>query len=206
MVKHNNVVPNQHFHKRWARRVKTWFAQPVQKKLRRDKRKTKAAAIAPRPAAGALRPLVHCPTQKYNSKVKLGRGFTLEELRKAGISPAFAPTVGISVDHRRSNRCEESLNTNVERLKEYQSRLVVFPRCLKKQKKGDANKAALDDAVQLKGEYMPKPKTDTTISFIKITDEMKKVQGRSALRIARNEKRLQGKRDKKRREAEAEGN
>lgn len=27
MVKHNNVVPNGHFHKKWQRRVRTWFDQ-----------------------------------------------------------------------------------------------------------------------------------------------------------------------------------
>jgi hypothetical protein len=58
------VIPNQHFHKDWDRRVKTWFDQPRQKKIRRERRKVKAAALAPRPVSGALRPLVNCPTQK----------------------------------------------------------------------------------------------------------------------------------------------
>jgi len=75
------VVPYAHFHKNWARRVKTWLHQPAQKKIRRDKRKEKAAKLAPRPASGNLKPLVHCPTQKYNAKVKFGRGFSLEELK-----------------------------------------------------------------------------------------------------------------------------
>lgn len=26
-MKHNNVVPNGHFHKKWQRRVRTWFDQ-----------------------------------------------------------------------------------------------------------------------------------------------------------------------------------
>lgn len=30
---------------------------------------------------GLLRPAVHAPTQRYNMKVRTGRGFTLEELR-----------------------------------------------------------------------------------------------------------------------------
>ncbi len=67
MVRHNNVIPNQHFHKDWQNRVKTWFQQPAQKKIRREKRKIKAAKLAPRPASGALRPFVHCPTQKVIS-------------------------------------------------------------------------------------------------------------------------------------------
>jgi large subunit ribosomal protein L13e len=49
-----------------------------------------------------------------------------------------ARTVGICVDHRRKNRSVESLEANVARLKEYQSRLIVFPRRTGKTKKGDA--------------------------------------------------------------------
>ncbi len=35
MVKHNNVIPNQHFKKKWQFRVKTWFNQPARKQRRR---------------------------------------------------------------------------------------------------------------------------------------------------------------------------
>merc|ERR1712137_490574 len=48
-------------------------------------RAAKAAKMAPRPASGPLRPMVHGQTQKYNLKVKAGRGFTLAELKAAGI-------------------------------------------------------------------------------------------------------------------------
>ena len=34
-------------------------------------------------------------------KQRAGRGFTLEEVKAAGLSKKFARTVGISVDHRR---------------------------------------------------------------------------------------------------------
>ncbi|KAH8077543.1 hypothetical protein JL720_9924 [Aureococcus anophagefferens] len=72
MVKHNNEVPNQHFHKKWASsrgplKVITWFDQPAKKQIRRQKRAAKAAAVAPRPVA-RLRPVVHCPTQKHCAK------------------------------------------------------------------------------------------------------------------------------------------
>lgn len=43
-------------------------------------RQSKAAAIAPRPV-DRLRPIVRCPTIKYNRKVRAGRGFTLTELK-----------------------------------------------------------------------------------------------------------------------------
>ena len=56
-------------------------AQPAKKKSRRLARKAKAAAIAPRPAAGSLKPAVRCPTIRYNTKVRAGRGFSLDELK-----------------------------------------------------------------------------------------------------------------------------
>ena len=118
MPKHNNVVPNQHFHKKWAGgvtgaargplQVVTWFDQPAKKKGRRLKRAAKRQAVAPRPT-GMLRPAVHCPTIKYNSKVRLGKGFSLEKLKGAGIPAAFAPTIGIAVDKKRFNKSAESL-------------------------------------------------------------------------------------------------
>ena len=52
---------------------------------RRLARAAKAAAVAPRPV-DKLRPVVRCPTIRYNRKVRVGRGFTLEELSAAGIS------------------------------------------------------------------------------------------------------------------------
>ena len=196
MVKHNNVVPNNHFHKDWARRVKTWFQQPIQKKIRREKRRIRAAEIAPRPASGPLRPLVHCPTQKYNSKVRLGRGFTLDELKEAGIAANVAKTIGIAVDHRRTNKCVESLQLNAQRLKEYKARLIVFPRKSGVIKNGDSSREELASATQLKGEILPSTTTETAISYAPITEEMKAFAARSTLRIARNEAKLAGKRAK----------
>ncbi|KAI3929685.1 hypothetical protein MKX01_025853, partial [Papaver californicum] len=46
----------------------------------------------------------------------------------AGIPKKLAPTIGISVDHRRRNSSLEGLQTNVQRLKTYKAKLVVFPR------------------------------------------------------------------------------
>ena len=117
MVKHNNEIPHQHFHKRWADRVKMWFDQPAAKQRRRSVRKAKAAAIAPRPAGGALRPVVRAQTVRYNTRVRAGRGFTLAELKEAGVNPKLAPTIGVAVDHRRTNKSTQSLLANVARLK-----------------------------------------------------------------------------------------
>ena len=99
-AKRNNLIPNGHFHKDWQNYVKTWFNQPARKFRRRQNRIAKAARVAPRPL-GKLRPVVHCPTYKYNVKVRAGKGFTLEELKAAGLSKKYAQTIGIAVDHRR---------------------------------------------------------------------------------------------------------
>ena len=84
-AKRNQMVPNAHFHKDWDRYVKTWFNQPARKDRRRKARSAKAARVAPRPVK-TLRPVVRCPTYKYNIKDRRGRGFTLEELKAAGVS------------------------------------------------------------------------------------------------------------------------
>merc|ERR1711953_1479753 len=143
----NNVLPNVHFRKvngcQWKGKnrvmMRTWLDQAGRKKRRLNNRRKKAAKIAPRPVAGLLRPVVHPPTQRYNMKLRLGKGFTLEELREAKIPKKMARTIGIAVDHRRRNRCQESLQANVERLKLYKSKLLVFPRGSGKKavKKGD---------------------------------------------------------------------
>jgi ribosomal protein L13E len=44
-------------------------------------RAEKAKAVFPRPVAGPLRPVVRGQTLKYNTKTRLGRGFTHEELK-----------------------------------------------------------------------------------------------------------------------------
>jgi len=149
MVKHNNVLVNNHFRKRWADRVKTWFNQPARKAIRRRNRKVKAARVFPRPVSGNLRPVVHCPTQKYNMRVRSGRGFTIGELKTAGIAPCNAIGLGISIDKRRQDRSRETLNANVQRLKLYRSKQIIYPirthnRHPKKKSKTPADKVASD--------------------------------------------------------------
>lgn len=124
MVKHNNVVPNAHFHKDWQRRVKTWFDQPARKTKRSKLRAAKRTKIAPRPLKPYL-PIVQGQTIKYNRKEREGRGFSLLELKQAKLTPKYARTVGIKVDHRRRNRSQEVLTRNVQRLELYKSKLTV---------------------------------------------------------------------------------
>jgi len=135
---HNNVLHANHFRKDWQRRVRTWFDQPGRKLRRRTARKTKAATLGVRPLS-LLRPAVRAQTVRYNRKVREGRGFTLSELKEAGIGRKEARGVGIVVDHRRRNLSEEGKKVNVERLKAYKARLIVFPRKAGKPKKGDSS-------------------------------------------------------------------
>jgi large subunit ribosomal protein L13e len=134
-MKHNQVIANQHFRKDWKRRIKCWFNQPARKLRRRNTRAAKAKVLAPRPLH-RLRPIVQCHTKKYSSKARAGKGFTLDELQAANIRRKEAKGIGIAVDHRRRNLSEEGFNRNVERLKAYKKRLVVFPRNPSTKKKG----------------------------------------------------------------------
>ena len=123
MVKGNHALPDAHFRKWWQRHVKTWFDQPARKKSRRLARQDKVVKNGTRPL-GMLRPAVRPPTQRYNMKLREGRGFTLEEIKSVGVSKKYARTIGIAVDHRRRNRCQESLDLNTQR---YVRLLTVAP-------------------------------------------------------------------------------
>lgn len=132
-----------------------------------------AARIAPRPVDGPLRPIVRCPTNKYNMKQRLGRGFTYEELKAADILVPQAASIGIAVDHRRKNRNQESMDVNVARLRHYKSKLVLFPRRPGKPKVGDSDAAVLDTATQLTGKLQPIPKRRRKMEYRPITEEEK---------------------------------
>ena len=58
--------------------------------------------------------------------------------QNASINKKQARSIGISVDYRRRNSSMEGLQANVQRLKEYKSKLILFPRHPSKPKKGDA--------------------------------------------------------------------
>jgi len=200
MVKHNNQVPNQHFHKDWQSFVRTWFNQPAKKVARRAARLAKAKATAPRPI-GQLRPIVRGQTNKYNGKVRAGRGFTLDELRSAGVNVHEARGFGISVDHRRKSRNAEALSLNVARLKAYRSKLVVFPRnaTSKRAKKGDTPKeqrAQVAKQAPIEATFpatvaLPKSKAR------KITAAEREATVTAVLRKARTDALLWGRREKR---------
>jgi len=192
MVKHNNVIPNVHCKKKWLAssrgplKVKLSLDQATKKKARRLRRAAKAAKIAPRPLQ-LLRPAVRCQTQRYSSKVRTGRGFTLQEIRAAELTPAYARTVGIAVDHRRTNKSEESLDANVARLKEYTSKLIVFP------KRRGGSKVDTSKFVKTQtGVIMPIVKSADEIVMAEVTKAMKDSCAYTQMRVARNETKVRG--------------
>ena len=144
MPKANNAIPHvhqrKHFQPSCAHKgtFRVHLDQATKRIARRRKRLEKARRIFPRPLR-TLKPQVNCPTIRYNFKKRLGRGFSTEELKAAGVKPHFAATVGISVDGRRKNISEEGLKANVQRLQDYMSKLVLFPINHKKVRAGEAS-------------------------------------------------------------------
>ena len=206
MVSHNNVIQSSHLRKHWMRRVKCFFNQPAHKTLRRQRRASKAAAAGVSPIS-KLRPIGYCQTRRYANKVKFGRGFSLAELKAAGLTPAFAQTVGISVDHRRHNKNAETMATNVERLNQYKSKLILFPTTAGKPKKGEINDSTAEQlkaaAQNTQDGVFALPKTTTRCKIETLTADMKKAEIYKKLRQERINKRYNGMRIKRAAEEEA---
>lgn len=171
-------LSNAHY-KDQFNRVKTFFNQPAQKLRRRKLRAAKAKRVGPNPTH-LLRPAVRGQTNRYNNKIKLGRGFTLAELKESGVKGVnYARSVGIAIDRRRKDTCAETKKINVERIKEYVSRMILHPR-RKADKKPKILEATPD---QLKSSeaveqnttktVIPLPKAECAFSFGAITKEMK---------------------------------
>lgn len=169
----------------------------------RAARAAKAEKVFPRPVEGLLRPAVRGTSKRYNMKVRLGRGFTLEELKEAGIGAKYAQTIGIAVDHRRRNKSLETMQANVNRLKTYMSKLVLFPRNAKAPKAGDATANEVATAEQLEGKILPLAKEKFAVEFAPVTDELKAASAYGKLRLEMMNKRQVGPRFKKAQEEAA---
>merc|ERR1712168_1655088 len=125
--------------------------------------------------------------------------------KNAGINKRQAATIGITVDYRRRNKSVESLQQNVQRLKEYKSKLILFPKKSSKPKKGDASAEEIKMATQLSGPVMPFPSAVHKSEKARaVGADEQKYSAFIALRQARAKARLFGKREKKAREAAEE--
>lgn len=190
-ISKNNPIQKNHFRKQWQERVRVHLDQAGKKKSRRVARDVRAARVAPRPV-DILRPIVRAPTLRYNRKVRAGRGFTFEELKAAGVAPKYARTVGIAVDHRRQNRSVEGLEVNVQRLKEYLGRLIVFSK--------DSKDEVETTSVFSIASALPITNAAPVVSTGAIAD-VETTDAYQTLRKAFSDKRHAGKREKKAREA-----
>ena len=207
MVKHNNVVPNTHLRKHWQRNVTIWLNQASRHNRRLLARKQKAQTIAPRPI-DQLRPVVRGNTIRYNNRTRLGKGFSLAEIKAAGLSVSFARSIGIAVDARRQNRSQESLDVNKARLTAYLNRLVLYPRHEKKPVT-KAKGGILNDTPKENQQVSDKAVVNTKLPLVKRvkalpTAELAKLRNLRAYRTLRQEwanKKNEGKRSKKAEEA-----
>merc|ERR1712243_361743 len=112
----------------------------------------------------------------------LGRGFTLEEIKSSSLYKDLARTHSIAIDYRRRNKSVESLQKNVQRLKEYRSKLILFPKKLSKPHKCYATKEEMDVATQLASKQI--------IPFGEVVEDEAKFSAYQTLRKARAHKRL----------------
>uniref|UniRef100_A0A915DNT1 Large ribosomal subunit protein eL13 n=1 Tax=Ditylenchus dipsaci TaxID=166011 RepID=A0A915DNT1_9BILA len=191
--KGNNVLPNAHFHKHWQRRIKTWFDQPARKVRRRQARVAKAAKICSETCswlAPSCSSLSICPLQW---KTASWQRITLEELKGAGLTKYEAMSIGIAVDFRRTNKSVEGLQNNIQRLKLYRSKLILFPKKLSAPKR---------ETAVLKRSMKQHSRREKALP---LTDELKNFPVYCHLRRVRADKRCRGKREKKAREAADEG-
>jgi large subunit ribosomal protein L13e len=206
MVKHNNVVPNVHQRKHWQKRVRTFFNQAAKKRSRLLNRQAKASKLFPRPLE-ALRPQVRGQTIRYNRRIRLGRGFSLAELKAVKITPEFAQTIGISVDHRRKNRSEEGLEANKKRLLAFLNKIVLKPLRAGKPKKGLVNDTESSENFEQSTDRFVLPlkttkKREKPITTAELAKLRKANTAFRTLRLEWASQKYKGNRDKKKKELE----
>lgn len=175
----SKTLSNVHLNKDWQEKVKTFFNQPAKKLKRRQVRAAKAKKLGPNPTH-ALRPAVRGQTRRYNNKIKLGRGFTISELKLAGIRGVeYARSIGIAIDTRRKDTCSETQKMNAERIKEYVSKMILYPR-KNNDKKPQVLEATADQLKSVEAtqqnttrSVIPLPKAESAFSWTAITKQMK---------------------------------
>merc|ERR1719300_2213250 len=114
-MRHNSGIPKKTVKTNWQRYIRTEFHKPFAKKRKQSTKALKAASKSKRPLH-LLRPVVRCLSQKYDSRLRLGQGFTKLEVEKAGLDLNWCYRFGVKIDKRRKDQNEETLKRNVERL------------------------------------------------------------------------------------------
>lgn len=152
---------------------------------------------------------------RTNHKITQEHELTTIHTQEAGIPRKLAPTIGISVDPRRQTTSQEALALNVERLKSYKARLILFPRKAGQHKKLDSSAEdvkAASDAKNIVAKLSASLPIDSGVGIKHGISEVKKSDlpkgeesAYTKLRTARSEARLVGVREKRAKaKAEAE--
>ena len=93
------------------------FPNQTERKKRSPRLRLRKVVLSVPNPTHKLRPIVRGQTNKYNKKIKLGRGFTEKELKEAGIRGlSYARSLGIAVDLRRKDTSKETLDLNAGRI------------------------------------------------------------------------------------------
>ena len=111
--------------------------------------------------------------------------------------------IGIPIDHRRKNRSVEGLEANIARLKEYKSKLIIFPKKMNKVKKGDSDPKICATAKQVKGELLPLKAVELG-ETTRVLKETPVVHAYSTLRMAQSDAKLVGVRAMRKKQKEEE--
>jgi large subunit ribosomal protein L13e len=125
----------------------------------------------------------------------------------------FAKTIGITVDHRRKNRSQESFEANKARLTNYLSKLVLYPKheghYVSKAKNGILNDTPKDQQTVATAPTVnvlaPLVKRVRSVSKIEL-ERLRKSSAYRSIRQEWNNQRNEGIRQKKAREAAEKNN
>ncbi|THU72351.1 hypothetical protein C4D60_Mb04t11180 [Musa balbisiana] len=219
MVKHHNVVPNEHFKKHWRNYVKTWFNQPARKMRRRIGKNicvpslylhsswstpvdlkilsfgfnsTPEESCEDISTSNCWTALSYCSmSDKYNTKSRAGRGFTLEELKVSADRVSVTGSNSIYFTGRDSAPEELATATQVHgqympivcekplvELVKVTGEMKSFKACAKRMNKREVGvrlkKAAeKEETTRVHGQYMPIVCEKPLVELVKVTGEMK---------------------------------
>ena len=110
------------------------------------------------------------------------------------MSRKFARTIGISVDHRRRNRSLEGLQANVQRLKEYKSKMILFPKNPKKPRADEAKPEEWSKVTPFEGKVvLPLKMKEKRDKAKRLSDAEKKFSAYGAIQEARKVQKNAGK-------------
>jgi len=158
-------------------------APPAQRTQSQGRDTWRAPAHSPPPCRAR-------PDGAVQHQVTRGSWLYSGRVEEAGVSRKTALGLGIVVDHRRRNLSVEGKALNVERLKAYKERLVVFPRKASKPKRGDSSPGDL--TAPTTRQTLPLPAAFVHEGPRRITQDEREFNAYKTLRNNRAEARFEG--------------